>query len=222
MKSHRGYLPRKDGEKARWTTNLETFVNTRGDELGLTPVESTLLLGASRKIRDSLMRVTKKEKEYNAALSYRDEVCAEEGKIISDIIAAVKRRPGFNKAVGEAAGIIGSTKVQQKDEISPKLIQVFAYSDHVSIGFRKRYTQGISMYSRIAGRNKGKWEHLGYYHKSPFTDRRPTAKPGVPEVREYMARCVKNMEEIGQNSGIVRVTFSGDTLVSKDKPATEE
>jgi hypothetical protein len=222
MKSHRGYLPRKDGDKVLWMNNLDHVVSTRGAELGLTPEESTLVITASRKISDALKKITKKEKEYNAALSYRDEVLATDGKMIGDLIATLKKRPGFNPAVGMAAGIIGSTKIQQPVEMSPQLIKVYATSTEVNVGFRKRYTDGISIYSRSAGRNKGEWEHLGYWFKSPFIDKRPALKKGVPEVRQYKARCVQKMQEIGQFSDIASVTFAGHAEASKDDTETKD
>lgn len=208
MKSHRGFFPRKDAEKAQWGKLYKFKIGLRGAELGLTPVQIAVQENAGQKIHDVIMKAAFQKTAYDAAKKERDEVCAEQEKIISDTVAFMKKNPGFNPAIGADVGIIGSTKVQDEHDISPKL-KVDAHNDHVRIGFQKRYTHGISLYCRIAGRNNGQWEHLGFCHKSPFKDHRPTEQPGVPEVREYMARCVKNMVEIGQDSNIAVVTFRG-------------
>jgi hypothetical protein len=45
--------------------------------------------------------------------------------------------------------------------------------------------------------------------KFPFDDQTPLKVPGVPEQREYLARCVVGEDEVGHPSDIVQVTFGG-------------
>jgi hypothetical protein len=208
MKSHRGFFPRKDAEKAQWGKRYKARIGEHGAALGLTPAQIAVQQQAGQQIFDVTMKFFQVQKQYDAAKNERDEVYAEQEKVIGDAVAAFKKNPGFNLAIGAAVGVIGTTKIQDETDLSP-LIKTTAQHDHVRINFRKRYTEGISLYCRILGRNEGKFEHLGFCSRSPFKDYRPTEKPGVPEVREYMALCIKNMKEIGQESSISTVTFRG-------------
>jgi hypothetical protein len=210
MKSYPGFFPRKDGEKIGWFTNYKIKIAVRGPEVDLAPPQINRNQVAAQKIIDVINFVTSKKAEYDAAMNLRDEIFATEGKVISNTATIIKNHYNFTDALGAEVGIMGGSKLHHEDQISPKL-KVVVFPTSVEINFLKRYTHGISLYRRIVGPNgeETDWEHIGYCHKSPFVDKDPVTENGIAELREYTARCVKNMEEIGQHSGIVSALFGG-------------
>jgi hypothetical protein len=212
MKSFPGFFPRKDGERARWAENYKLKLPVRGPEVSLSPQTIARNLEAAQRIIDVVMFVDMKKKEYDAALSLRDEVLATEGKLIGNTAAIMKKDANYTEPLGEEVGIIGGTRLHHEAEIYPK-IKATAYSSFIEISFIKKYTHGISLYSRKVGQGKtGEWEHIGYCRLSPFVDKRPLAAHNVPEVREYQARCMKFMDEIGQFSSIVSTVYAGPRI----------
>ena len=65
----------------------------------------------------------------------------------------------------------------------------------------------MAIYLRLNG--AAEWRKIGIATRSPFTDKTPLAREGVPEVREYMARGILHDAEFGQDSQVVSITFAG-------------
>jgi hypothetical protein len=215
MKSFPGFFPRKDGDKIGWFTNYKIKIAVRGPEVDLAPPQISRNQLAAQKIIDVINLVTSKRAEYDAAMSLRDEVFATEGKVISNTATIIKKHFNFTEPLGAVLGIMGGSKLHHEQQMSPKL-KLSVYPTCVEVGFIKRYTHGISLYRRIVSPSgqESEWEHIGYCHKSPFQDKDPVTENGIAEIREYQARCVKNMVEIGQYSSIVSALFGGRKIIN--------
>ncbi len=77
----------------------------------------------------------------------------------------------------------------------------------ITLSFKKRGVDGLAIYTRL-GRTTA-WTKLDVHTLSPYIDGRPLAVPGVPEIREYMARGILKDREIGLESDIVSIVFGG-------------
>ena len=77
----------------------------------------------------------------------------------------------------------------------------------ITLSFKKRGVDGLAIYTRLGGTTD--WTKLDVHTLSPYIDGRPLAVPGVPEIREYMARGILKDREIGLESDIVSIVFGG-------------
>jgi hypothetical protein len=78
----------------------------------------------------------------------------------------------------------------------------------IRIDWKKKGVQGMRIYCRVRG-TLG-WTFLSYDSNSPYIDGNPLANAGVPEEREYMLRGVMNDQEIGLDSDIQSILWSGN------------
>jgi hypothetical protein len=123
------------------------------------------------------------------------------------LFANLKANPNLTDGMGVAMGIYTQTSPHAPAQTKPR-IKAESQPGHVRITGSKDYAELYNVYMRLVGTVA--WTLVGIRRKKfPFDDQTPLKTPGVPEMREYMARGVIADEEVGQPSDIVQVTFGG-------------
>lgn len=126
---------------------------------------------------------------------------------IRSLLSTLKVLPSW-KSSGADARMQSSTSrnVFDPDTYKP-VITVRLKGGHITLVFKKRGVHGLAIYTRLGGTTA--WTKLDVHTLSPYIDGRPLAVPGVPEIREYMARGILKDREIGLESDIVSIVFGG-------------
>jgi hypothetical protein len=122
------------------------------------------------------------------------------------LVNELKNNPGFDDGIGEEMGVASTATQRQDSAIKPRLTAT-GHRGGVTLDGSKDYAETVNLYMRILGETV--WRLIAIKRKRlPFEDQLPPAKPGTPEVREYMARGVIGDDEVGQESDIVTATFT--------------
>jgi hypothetical protein len=200
------YIPNKRADQYLWWKNLSDNLAVEGPKMGLAPAAVT----AAKAIADD--QVAKLEAT-DAAKSALDGARAAEATASRTNETAIrgwvrnwKTLPAFPASGSEGVlRLIGGADSFDPNTVKAGL-KVTVVGGQVRLDFIKNGVDAVNIYARLRG-TQG-WTKLALDSTSPYIDTRPLSVPGVPEVREYLARCVVDDDEVGLDSDIVSVVFS--------------
>ncbi|MEI7733151.1 MAG: hypothetical protein WCO56_26500 [Verrucomicrobiota bacterium] len=201
------FVPKTRKLRYPWYKNLAENVEAETAKFGAAPADVA-------EFKELVQGLVTRLEETNALVAAvrgaRKAELAEERETLPKLRALVrhwKTLKGFPAAGSEAAlRLKGQAAVFAPATYKP-VIRVRIAAGRIRIGFAKRGVTGLAIYMRLRG--VAEWRKLGVDTRAPFWDGTPLAQPGVPEVREYMARGLVNDDEVGVESDIVSVTFGG-------------
>jgi hypothetical protein len=125
-----------------------------------------------------------------------------------DLVAVLKRSPGYTEAIGQDLGIVGEadTTVYTRPDFTLKVEGLGSGGCNCVKVRHKRYGHyAVAVYSR---RGTGDWELLHISAESPYLDERALLVAGQPEIREYKMRFWDAGSENGEWSDVASVTVS--------------
>lgn len=127
---------------------------------------------------------------------------------IFKLVQVIKSSAGYTDELGKALGIVGSAPTLPLTPTGPEFslkVEQGSGVQVVKVRFKKGGHMGVAIYSRRTG---GDWVLLYVSTTSPYTDARPLAAAGVPEVREYRMRFWDDGEENGEWSAVQKETVA--------------
>ncbi len=201
------YIPGKRELRKAWLQNLSSVVAEQVAASGGTHETAASL----KEEADALIATY--EATDSAKTTYKGKKAVEVGSEgarlskIRSLLSTLKVLPIW-KSSGADARMQASTSrnVFDPDTYKP-VITVRIIGGHITLSFKKRGVGGLAFYTRLSGTTD--WTKLDVHTLSPYIDRRPLAVPGVPEIREYMARGILKDQEIGLESNIVSIVYGG-------------
>ncbi len=232
------YLPYGEAERLIWLYNLNTEVQSIGLSIGLTQDEiddiaAALLAGSYVMNCISIIRPASEGFTSYKDLLFEGEIGSPLGtlpvmptlpvapasvaagifKRIAPMVQRIKSHAGYNEALGEKLGIIGSERIIDEENAKPKVKVLHSNSGEVALDFVKSVFVGVivygGVYTKIAGADEAvmKWTEIGRATSSPYKDKRSNTSL-KPEVRHYKMRFMIKDEPIGLDSDIITVIAS--------------
>lgn len=128
-----------------------------------------------------------------------------------DLVAIIKRKPGYTETIGLDLGIIGPEAPPPPpagEGPTPRITVTAIAGDtfqYVRCKFIKDGHQNVAFQCR---RGNGDWEDIVVSNKSPFIDNRPLLVSTQAEIREFRARFVDNNLPSSDWCAVVKVTVS--------------
>ena len=202
------FIPRSNGGRTVWLSSFKEKVPSAAAAIGFTPTEISALETAAQNNIDATNAVELKSKELDKARAALELSMKTDMKVISNAAVEAKKKAGYNDVLGSELGIIGSMQPIDLTTTRP-ILKVVANPDYVEVHFLLQGMKGVTIYSRLKG--SGGWEKLSHDFESPYKDIRPLADTDKPEIREYMARFFNGREDIGYESDVAVLTFTGNT-----------
>lgn len=205
--SNKDFIPTRSGDRAIWLQTLSSKIDPVVKTLGMPSTFGKDVQGRCQTLIAAYQANDAKRAEYQAQVSSTTSL---DEALLPEIRAALrllKAQPGYTDDIGRSLGIVaapGSSALPAK--IRPSA-SAEARRGLVRIRFRKSGLDGVNVYGRRAG--EAGWRLLGRDNQSPFEDRAPLDKPGVPEVREYQLIGVQRDQEVGVPSDTLTVTYAG-------------
>lgn len=202
MKKFPGFFPRKEADKVLWFRNYAQRLEQIGSLGGKQPEEIQYQIDIARRAANVIEEANTKKNEYSSKVEEKNLLVATAEREIGAMAFYIKKVWGEDEALAHSLGIVGGSRYLDKNELRPE-IELEVIEKAVRITFRKQYSQGVAIYSKLRGELD--WVFLANEVISPFWDKRPLREEFVAEVREYRARCTINMKEVGHFSSIATV-----------------
>lgn len=223
------YYPKKTGDQAEWHTNFATKLPGYASTLGLIQAEEDSAVADNLILAYGLGGWIVGVREYGTSCTQSLETLSygtgstnyafptaqfpplptlpagitgvKPGALqrTFDLAVILKRKPGYDDAIGLDLGIVGSEAPPPPppgDAPVPRLTMSAVPGTLNEAGRGKFFKEGHEYVVVEVRINGGAWQSLGMYNKSPFLDDRALLVPGQAEVREYRARFYDK----GQNS----------------------
>lgn len=227
------YYPSRIGDQVKWLDNLATKLELYGQVLGLDPVKLGYAVNDARWTEYVMGKWLTAARAFSPASSGAvEEVASGSGTDpyvlpsftppylsgavparpagalvrLFDVIAVLKRSPGYTDAIGADMGVVGTEDASTHDR--PKFTAEFrrgAGGVAVRLLFFKYGHMGTYIESRRA---EGAWEFLAIDTESPYDDARPLLDAARPEVREYRMRFWDKGEPNGEWTDVAQATVS--------------
>jgi hypothetical protein len=201
------YVPTRDGDLVIWLNNLGKKLPDHAKALNLSPAQLKEVAGRIDALTSAVAKNEQKRAEYKAAVRGTEALKAEQVPALRALVRLIKAQPGYTASIGADLSLIsGGRDTLAALQAQQPSLSLQARAEGVKLSFRKGPADGVNVYARLAG--EASWTFLGRDTRSPYLDRRPLQKPGVPEVREYQIRAVRRDEEIGPPSQIASITIN--------------
>lgn len=200
-------MPKPRAARHAWYRNIRDSVESEAVKIGGKPEDAATLKTLASDIVDKMDATDQADRAASAARQSERDTEAAALKQFRAIIRHWKTLPNYAASGSEAAlKLHGTDAALDRDNYKPA-IQVSLAPGKVLIKFIKKGATGVAIYSRLSG--AADWRKIGTATRSPFTDKTPLARAGVPELREYMARGILHDAEFGQDSDVANITFAG-------------
>lgn len=127
---------------------------------------------------------------------------------ISKLVATIKASANYTEAIGEDLGIVassGSFSKAAENALKPNL-KIELIGGKPNIIWKKGQTGGIKI---MADHGTGNFVFLAVDTSPDYLDKTTLPPMGQAQLWRYMARYIKNDEEIGDWSDIVQITVTG-------------
>lgn len=201
------YIPTKRELRRAWLQNISEKAATQVVAGGGTAPVATDLTTAADALIAAYAETDSAKTAYEGKKAVEQNTEDTQIAIIRSILTSLKVLPNW-KSSGADAELQASASATEMDPGAYKpVIRVVLQGGLITLEFKKKGVDALVIYGRLRG-TLG-WTKLGVDTSSPYIDGRPLTTPGVPEIREYMARGMMDDEEIGLESDIVSITYGG-------------
>lgn len=194
------YVPRQNGDKTAWATNLKNKIPTDGPTIGLDGTEVSNVQTAAQDIVDGVNEIeaaiTTKEAAINAATTKINNGL----KVIRPIIKRGKTHAAYTNTIGQNLGIVGDEQIIDVANSKP-ILTVSKVPTGYQIAFDlKGYFDGVNIY-RMRVPDDATFSFLARDTSSPYIDTDP-----ITNGTRYKAFYVINDVEVGLVSDEVVVS----------------
>jgi hypothetical protein len=207
MSSGSDFFPATDGNLALHLKNYRDKLPGNGKALYWSDAGIKASQDRCDRIIAALAANEKSRADYKAQVGITNATKKADLSGLRADIRLLKASVGYTEAIGRDLGIVTLTPPQTITSTDKASATAEAHGDTVRIRWKKGNLDGVNVYMRRQGETD--WRRLDRDSHSPYDDRSPLAKPGVPEVREYRVIGVIKDQEVGAPSDILSLLFNG-------------
>jgi hypothetical protein len=200
------FIPQPKGDYRAWLLNLKTQIPTQGPIYSLAAGEVTATATACTNQIALGDAVIAAKSAYAAALQNESDGRKATDALLRNKISDWKQMPLFTPTIAQDLRVVGTAAAFDPSTYKPEF-KVRIVGGEIRLDWTKKGADAVHIYGRLRGQPG--WTLLGMDTSSPYIDGRPLAAPAVPETREYMLRGVLTDVEIGLDSDIQTITWSG-------------
>ena len=121
-------------------------------------------------------------------------------------VKIIKASEGYTEAIGIDMGIVGTEATKPEGPPDFTLDTIMGPDCHCAVvKYKKRGHMAVVIQGKVGA---GDWVELSVSTQSPYTDSRPLAVAGQPEVREYRLRYWDDGAAVGEWSAVQKITIA--------------
>ena len=199
------FIPKRDGDLDMYEENFLNKLTVHAPVLKMDPAIVTELQTGISNHRLAFSAMISKRAESRAA---SEENYNKKRSAINDLrrgAKIIKSLATYHTAIGDDLQIIGADQPQIEPGLLKPVLIAKVNAQISYIRYKKLNADGIKLFSRRGGETE--FTLLGYSTQSPYVDNRPKMAANQPELREYYAIFMIDMNEIGLISDSIRVTI---------------
>lgn len=201
------YIPAKRDPRYQWLKKLSDNVAAEAAKFGAPAADATAVKAAADDLLGKMDATNAAAAALDGTRSVETAAQAADQATIRAFIRNWKTLPLYPASGSEAVlGLKANQPATPGADFKP-VLKVSIEAGKVRLDFVRGAVDALAIYSRLRG--TATFHRLAVDTGSPYFDTTPLAQPGVPEVREYMARPMVGDEEVGQDSDIVSIPFGG-------------
>lgn len=202
------FIPRRAVEQLAWLMNLRATLGQAAQGVGWTSAQVKQVQGQIDALIQSHHQRTAAEATLRAVVAGHSALSAQVLGELRRVLRQLKADPRLDEATQvKMRAVSRAQRALTAESVPAPEVRIQAGPGRVRLQWKKRRMSGVRVYGRLAGQTE--WQLLGTDTRSPYEDRRPLQTPGVPELREYRLRYLKDDDELGPYSNLQTVTFAG-------------
>ena len=201
------FIPRKRADYRDWLLNLKTRIATIGPTLGLIAGDVTAVQAACTAQIARIDALTPAETTLQGLLQTEGDNRKLTDTTLRERIGDWKRLSTWTSEIAADLHAAGTASDFDPDTFKPEF-KIRILAGEIRLDWKKKGADGVGIYARLAGQTG--WTRIGTDTSSPYIDGRPLAQPAVAETREYMLRGMIKDDEIGVDSDVARIAWSGN------------
>lgn len=199
------FIPKRDGDLDMYEENFLKKLTIHAPVLGMDPALVLEIQTGISNHRLAFSEMISKRAESRAASE--DNYNKKRSAVIDLRRGAkiIKSLATYNTAIGDDLQIIGADLPQIEHGLLKPVLIARINAQNVFLRYKKADADGIKLFSRRGSETE--FTLLGFSTQSPYEDNRPKLAANLPEMREYYAVFMIDMNEIGIVSDSIRVTI---------------
>ncbi len=199
MTAKKGFIPRADGDKKTWATNLKTNIGGVSATVGLVAADVTSITGSCSDIVTQVDTAMQAQQAAKAATATKTTKVAADEANIRTYVKRIKASAGYTETIGQALGIIGEDHVVNEAESKPELIlHKDPHGWRIDFNLQGHF-DGVNIYKKTAA--AGAFSFIARDTSSPYID-----NALVDNGTQYYAYYVMGDNEVGLRSDVAVVS----------------
>ncbi len=199
MTAKKGFIPRADGDKKTWATNLKTTIGGVSASVGLGAPDVTSITGSCTDIVsqvDTAMQAQQAAKQSTAKKVAR--VAADESNIRA-YVKRIKANAGYTEDIGKLLGIIGEDHTVDEANSKPELkLHKDPHGWRIEFNLQGHF-DGVNIYKKLS--TAAAFTFIARDTSSPYID-----NAAVDNNTQYYAFYVIGDDEVGLQSDLAVVS----------------
>jgi hypothetical protein len=197
------YCPTNDAELSSHLDNVVKQLASFGSKYGTSPTLLATLTNYSVQIPQAQLTANADKQKAKESTALKNNLTRQAKKDLKRELNRITALPDFIEADAKGMGIRREKNKDALVKVKPVISNITVMPQAVVLDYIKGMMDGVVVYSSNDGVG---FEKIGIDLRSPFEDLRTNKVAGVPEIRYYKMRYLKNDEQVGQFSNIVSVT----------------
>ncbi|MEY4875391.1 MAG: hypothetical protein RL708_540 [Bacteroidota bacterium] len=196
MSEKKGFIPRADGNKKTWATNLKNTIAGQAPLVGLVAADVTSIQNSCTDIVTQIDAAEQAQQAAKAATATKTNRVSGDETNLRNFVRRIKANPGYTDTIGQTLGIIGEDHNIDDANSQPEL-KASKVPQGWQLDFNlKGHFSGVNIYKRAAGAPD--FTFLARDTSSPYID-----TTGAQPDTHYYAYYVIGDTEVGQRSNEV-------------------
>lgn len=200
------FIPHNRGLYRAWLLNLHDRIAAAGATLALTAPQIAAVQATCTAQIARIDAITPAEVALQGLQEAEADGRTLTNSTLRELIGDWKRLTPWTNQIGADLQAVGTSTPFVPASFKPEF-KVGLNAGEIRLDWKKKGADGVAIYARLNGQTS--WTRIGTDTSSPYIDGRPLAQPGAAESREYMLRGMVKDDEIGLDSDIGRIAWSG-------------
>ena len=199
MTAKKGFIPRADGDKKTWATNLKATIGGVAPTVGLVAADVTSITGSCTDIVTQIDTAMQAQQAAKQATEIKKAKVKIAESNIRTYVKRIKANAGYTEAIGKLLGIVGEDHTVDENNSKPELkLHKDPHGWRIDFNLQGHF-DGVNIYKKLS--TAAAFTFIARDTSSPYID-----NAAVDNGTEYYAFYVIGDDEVGLQSDLAVVS----------------